>query len=73
MREKRLFWDAEGRRRSRNPYQKSTVPWLDEKGTHQFLLDYILRSRPQQWRHALVELGIVSPEHLERLRSRKCP
>ena len=68
MKERKLFWDAEGKRRSRDPYQKSTVPWTDEGSTHQFLLDYVLRNQPTGWHHSLVKLRLVSPEFLKKTR-----
>lgn len=69
MRDRRLFWDAEGRRCSRNPKEKSTHSWADQQETQRFLLDYILRERPDQWEKSLVKFRIVSEEYLRRLNS----
>jgi hypothetical protein len=71
MEERRPFWDAEGRRRSRNPYEKSTIPWIDDTAQREFMLFHVLDQVKEDWDRKLLELRLVSKGLIENVRRDK--
>ncbi len=68
MERRRPFWDAEGKRRSRNPYEKSTIPWVDDTAQKEFMLFHVLDSLEKGWDRKLMELKLVSENLIRTVR-----
>ncbi|HID54926.1 TPA: hypothetical protein EYP37_00235 [Candidatus Poribacteria bacterium] len=64
----RPFWDAEGRRRSRNPLEKSAIPRLDDTAQREFMLFHVLDSLKRDWDRKLLELKLVSEDLIRAVR-----